>query len=134
MILPDAEEPLSGICSGELDCFVLLRRTRNDEDLVERFHIQLLQSCTAGGRPLPPVSPEVIHIKPLSWLPLTVRSSCRAFPPPERILLVGPSRPSTAEAFFDHRSGAKVLAKVVNALTPSPSRHTPHTSRLDPGC
>jgi hypothetical protein len=59
--------PPGGICSREKDCFALLRRTRND-----------------GG----PVSPEVIHIKPLSWLPLTARSSVGAFPPPEWFRLV----------------------------------------------
>ena len=75
---------LSGICLAEPDCFALLRRARNDLGLVERFHIQLLQSCTTGGGRVPPVSPEVIHIKPLSWLPLTARSSCGAFPPPVR--------------------------------------------------
>jgi len=60
----------------------------NFENILYVKDIQLLQSCTAWGLLLPPVLPEVIHIKPLSWLPVIARSSCGALTPPERICLI----------------------------------------------
>ena len=40
------------------------------------------------GAGLPPVAPEVIHIKPLTWLPVVAGSSFGALSPPEQIRLV----------------------------------------------
>jgi hypothetical protein len=41
-----------------------------------------------GGGCLPPVAPEVIHIKPLTWLSVIDGSSFGALSPPEQIRMV----------------------------------------------
>ncbi len=111
------------LSGGGTGCLALLRRASNDGGLVQRFYIQLLQSCTPGGSRNPPVSPEVIHIKPLTWLPITVRSSCRAFSPPGRFHLL--------HTFTPHASCLKAFCAVKpsrrHASYPTPSRLFPQT-------
>jgi len=95
--IPSAHVPGTRSSSGYLACFASrLPGPRNDGALLSDSainqwvddsmgpHSAPSELYGRGGGCFPPVSPEVIHIKPRSWLPLAARSSCRALPPPER--------------------------------------------------
>lgn len=59
-----------------------------------------LSELYGKGWLLPPVAPEVIHIKPLLWLPVIARSSFGALSPSDCIRLEQPFTPLCLYAFM----------------------------------